>query len=155
MIDAIIEGKDVSTTTRYKPPSSSASQLQLRCNKAPEKFLGKHKSKKIAPVQNVNSIQMAKARIVNMTIQNTLSTSKTPIQTVSKGNKRTAHIPDMSLEGIPDVLQAENRKISVNIRTRYLTMIADECVKLYLIKEDGYDRALKEELKASIFYYKD
>ncbi|RZB39222.1 RNase T domain containing protein [Asbolus verrucosus] len=104
-----------------------------------------HKPKKIAPVQNVNSIQRAKARIDELAKQKASETfNKTPAQTV-KGAKRVAHVPDISLSDIPDVLNADKSKLPINVRTRFLTMIADECVKLYLTKEDAYARALNEE----------
>lgn len=103
----------------------------------------KNKPKKIAPVQNVNSIQRAKAKIEELAKQKATETLKTPAQTI-KG-KRIAHVPDISLSDIPDVLNADKSKLPINVRTRFLTMIADECVKLYLIKEDAYTRALNEE----------
>lgn len=109
---------------------------------------GNAKPKRIAPVQNVMSLQRAKARIDELARQKAANTiKKTLPQTVAKGSSRTAHVPDISLSDIPDVLQAEKSKLPVNVRTRYLTMIADECLKLYLLKEDAYQRALNEEFK--------
>ncbi|EFA00159.1 RNA exonuclease 1 homolog [Tribolium castaneum] len=119
-------------------PSENANVIDSILNSA------KNKPKKIAPVQNVNSIQRAKARIEELAKQKATETlNKTPAQTV-KG-KRIAHVPDISLSDIPDVLNADKSKLPINVRTRFLTMIADECVKLYLIKEDAYTRALNEE----------
>lgn len=104
--------------------------------------------KRIAPVQNVNLMQRAKAKIEEMAKQKALQTlQKTQAQTISKGAKRVAHVPEYSLADIPDVLNAEKSKLPVNVRTRYLTMIADECVKLYVAKDDAYQRALQEEFK--------
>lgn len=104
-----------------------------------------NKPMKIAPVQNVNSIQRAKARIEELARQKAEETlQKTPAQT-QKGAKRVAHVPDFSLSDLPDVLNADKSKLPINVRTRFLTMIADECVKLYLSREDGYNRALNEE----------
>ncbi|XP_072385118.1 uncharacterized protein [Diabrotica undecimpunctata] len=96
--------------------------------------------KKIAPVHNVMAITKAKEKI-------SLIKPVTPLKTIAqtqKGN-RVAHVPDVSLSDIPDVLQAESSKLPVNVRSRYLTMIADECVKMYISKEEAYSRALKEE----------
>lgn len=105
-------------------------------------------TKRIAPVQNVNLMQRAKAKIEEMARQKAVAAiQKTQAQTISKGAKRVAHVPEFSLSDIPDVLHAEKSKLPVNVRTRYLTMIADECVKLYLSKDDAYQRALNEELK--------
>lgn len=107
--------------------------------------------KRIAPVQNVNLMQRAKAKIEEMARQKAAAAAalqaKTQAQTVSKGAKRVAHVPEFSLADIPDVLNADKSKLPVNVRTRYLTLIADECVKLYATKEDAYQRALNEEFK--------
>lgn len=106
------------------------------------------KPRRIAPVQNVNLMQRAKAKIEEMARQKAIATfQKTQAQTISKGAKRVAHVPEFSLSDIPDVLNADKSKLPVNVRTRYLTMIADECVKLYLSKDDAYQRALNEEFK--------
>lgn len=108
---------------------------------------GNSKPKRIAPVQNVNSMQRAKAKIEELARQKAANAKKTLAQSVSKGSARVAHCPEFTLCDIPDVLEAEKSKLPVNVRTRYLTMIADECVKLYLTKEDAYQRALNEEFK--------
>ncbi|XP_028134559.1 RNA exonuclease 1 homolog [Diabrotica virgifera virgifera] len=96
--------------------------------------------KKITPVHNAMAITKAKEKI-------SLIKPVTPLKTVAQTQKgsRVAHVPDISLSDIPDVLQAESSKLPVNVRSRYLTMIADECVKMYISKEEAYSRALKEE----------
>nr|CAI5850402.1 unnamed protein product [Callosobruchus analis] len=96
--------------------------------------------KKIAPAQNVMLIQKAKERISKIK-------QVAPVKTVAQTQKggRVAHVPDSSLADIPDVLQADKSKLPVNVRTRFLTMIADECVKLYISKEEAFARALNEE----------
>nr|CAH7727459.1 unnamed protein product [Callosobruchus chinensis] len=96
--------------------------------------------KKIAPAQNVMLIQKAKERISKI---KQVTLVKTVAQTQKGG--RVAHVPDVSLADIPDVLQADKSKLPVNVRTRFLTMIADECVKLYISKEEAFSRALNEE----------
>lgn len=105
--------------------------------------------KRIAPVQNVNLMQRAKAKIEEMARQKAVAALQktTQAQTITKGAKRVAHVPEYSLAEIPDVLHADKSKLPVNVRTRYLTMIADECVKLYISKDDAYQRALNEEFK--------
>lgn len=96
--------------------------------------------KKIAPAQNVKLIEKAKERISKIK-------QTTQIKTVAHTQKsgRIAHIPENSLSDIPDVLHAEKSKLPVNVRTRFLTMIADECVKLYVSKDEAFTRALNEE----------
>lgn len=113
-----------------------------------EIIAGAAKPKRIAPVQNVNLMQRAKAKIDEMARQKAAAAlQKTQAQTIGKGAKRVAHVPEFSLSDIPDVLHADKSKLPVNVRTRYLTMIADECGKLYSSKEDAYQRALAEEVK--------
>lgn len=100
-------------------------------------------SRKIAPVQNFQSYQKAKER-VEIAKQKTVNVAhKTVAQTQKSG--RVAHVPDFNLSNIPDVLHADKSKLPVNVRTRFLTMLADECVKLYLTKDSAYQRALNEE----------
>lgn len=94
---------------------------------------------KIAPAQNVSLMAKAKERISKIV----LSTPKTIAQT--QKSPRVAHVPDAALTDIPDVLQADKSKLPVNVRTRFLTMLADECVKLYISKEEAFSRALNEE----------
>ncbi|GJQ84233.1 hypothetical protein Trydic_g2901 [Trypoxylus dichotomus] len=135
LVDDIINGNNKTVLT-YKPTPIS----KLNAEEA------KGKPLRIAPAMNVFSIQQAKARIAEFTKKREMSL-KTPVQTIGKGNKRVAHIPDASLGELPDIIQPESKKIPANVRTRYLTMIADECVKLYLSKEDAYSRAVNEEFK--------
>lgn len=94
---------------------------------------------KIAPAQNVSLMAKAKERISKIA----QSSPKTIAQT-QKG-PRVAHVPETSLADIPDVLQADKSKHPVNVRTRFLTMIADECLKLYISKEEAFTRAINEE----------
>ncbi|KAH1002418.1 hypothetical protein HUJ04_008506 [Dendroctonus ponderosae] len=98
--------------------------------------------KKIAAVPNVALIEKAKQRI-SLVKQQAVHNVKTIAQTQKSG--RVAHVPEYSLADIPDVLQAAKSKLPVNVRTRFLTLIADECAKLYASKEDAFNRALSEE----------
>lgn len=132
VIDDILNAKSTTTAGITIPPAPLVSARPA--------------IRRIAPASNVMSIQMAKARIDEIK-NRTINTGKTLSCTVPKGGKRTAHVPDMSLANIPDVLQAERSKLPVNVRTRYLGLLADECVKLYVATEDAYNRALNEEFK--------
>lgn len=109
---------------------------------------GRAKPRKIAPVLNVNSIQKAKERVVAEQLKNASSPQapKTSAQTSFKA-PRVAHVPDYSLSELPDVTHSVRSKLPVNVRTRYLTMFADETVKLYLCRDDAYNRAVSEEDK--------
>lgn len=105
------------------------------------------KPRRIAPVQNVMSIQRAKAKLDEIAKQKAVASFKTVSHTIGKGSKRVAHVPEASLNDLPDVIHADRSKLPVNVRSRYLTMFGEECVKLYVSKEDAYQRALNEELK--------
>lgn len=100
--------------------------------------------KKIAPVSNVINIQKAKANLMINNKQATERINKTIAQT-NKAGKREAHVPDYSLSDIPDVIDVDKSKLPVNVRSRFLTLLADECCKLYLTQKDAYKRALDEE----------
>lgn len=128
LIDSILTMK---TPTMYKPGISNES-----------------KKRKINPVMNMANMLKEKAKMDEIAKQKLAAAQalKTPSQS-NKGAKRTAHIPDLSLAELPDVLHFDKSKLPVNVRTRYLTMLADETVKLYVCREDAYNRALNEEFK--------
>ncbi|XP_050301018.1 RNA exonuclease 1 homolog isoform X2 [Anthonomus grandis grandis] len=102
----------------------------------------KVQSKKIAAVPNVALIEKAKERI--SLVKRQREENVKTIAHTTKGS-RVAHVPEYTLDEIPDVLQADKSKLPVNVRTRFLTMIAEECAKLYASKDDAYNRALNEE----------
>lgn len=130
-------------STSLKPPDPSPTSL------IDDIIGGKmtNKLRRIAPVQNVNSIQRAKAKIDEMAKQKAInSILKTTAQS-NKGEKRTAHVPDVSASDVPDLLESERSKLPVNVRSRYLSMIFDECVKLYMRVDEAQQRAANEEFK--------
>lgn len=130
LIDSILSTK---TPTMYKPGLVSSIDM--------------NKKRKINPVSNMANMLKEKAKVVEIAKQKLTALTKTPSQTTSRGTKRTAHIPDMSLAELPDVIHFDKSKLAVNVRTRFLTMLADETVKLYVCREDAYNRALNEEFK--------
>ena len=77
------------------------------------------------------------------------STSSTITQTVKKGAQRVAHVPNDKFIDRPGVLEPLGSKIAANIRSTYLNMMIDECLKLYLTAHDAYARAQHEELNTS------
>ncbi|PZC76894.1 hypothetical protein B5X24_HaOG204033 [Helicoverpa armigera] len=77
------------------------------------------------------------------------STSCTITQTVKKGVQRVAHVPNEKFIDRPGVLEPLGSKIAANIRSTYLNMMIDECLKLYLSAHDAYARAQHEELTTS------
>lgn len=133
VLDSILSGAQKTTTT-YAPG-----------------VLQQARKRKINPVSNMANMLRAKAKVEELQKRKAsdLALSKTPVQTAGKGSKRTAHVPDsnLSLTELPDVLHFDKSKLPVNVRTRYLTLMADETVKLYLCRENAYQRALEEEFK--------
>lgn len=77
------------------------------------------------------------------------STSSTICQTVKKGVQRVAHVPSEKFIDRPGVLEPLASKIAANIRSIYLNMMIDECLKLYISHTDAYARAQHEELNTS------
>lgn len=102
------------------------------------------KTKRIAHVPNVSLLLTAKKKVQE--IVQTQPINKTPTQTIPKGSRRVAHIPEISIADVPSVLQAERSKLPINVRNRYLLLMVTECLKLYISKQAGYERALNEEL---------
>lgn len=77
------------------------------------------------------------------------STSSTIVQTIKKGAQRVAHMPNEKFIDRPGVLEPLASKIPANIRSTYLNMMIDECLKIYLSATDAYARAQHEELSTS------
>ncbi|CAG9793440.1 unnamed protein product [Diatraea saccharalis] len=77
------------------------------------------------------------------------STSITITQTVKKGTQRVAHMPNEKFIDRPGVLEPLGSKIAANIRSTYLNMMIDECLKIYVSAVDAYARAQHEELTTS------
>lgn len=107
---------------------------------------------RIAHVPYASTLVNAK-KTISHTIDNNNksapSTSSTAIQTVKKGAQRVAHMPNEKFIDRPGVLEPLASKIPANIRSIYLNMMIDECLKIYLSPTDAYARAQHEELSTS------
>lgn len=77
------------------------------------------------------------------------TTSSTMAQTIKKGVQRVAHVPNEKFIDRPGVLEPLASRIAANIRSTYLNMMIDECLKIYLSATDAYARAQHEELATS------
>lgn len=145
------------TTTITKRP---ASQGSTEIHSGPGKYLiiaGNHVGsseylflpgpvKRIARVPNVMSLINAKKKVEELVKKREDEMKRTPIQTIAKGAKRVPHVPDSSLLDVPMVLEAEKSKLPINVRSRFLQLIVNECKKIYTSKEEIFERALNEEL---------
>ncbi|XP_034836099.1 RNA exonuclease 1 homolog [Maniola hyperantus] len=117
------------------PPSASSSKIR------------------IAHVPYASTMLSAKKVIAPSTIitakKNDPSSSCTITQTVKKGTQRVAHMPSEKFIDRPGVLEPLGSKIAANIRSTYLNMMIDHCLKIYLSPTDAYARAQHEELATS------
>lgn len=105
---------------------------------------------RIAHVPYANTLLTAKRAIPppNTKKEETI-TSATLAQSVKKGVQRVAHIPNEKTMIRPGVLEPLGGKIACNIRSRYMNLMIDECLKIYLDVTDAYARAQHEELATS------
>lgn len=112
-----------------------------------------HSKIRIAHVPYASTLISAKKIIsptsTNVNKNNEPSTSSTIVQTVKKGIQRVAHVPNEKFIDRPGVLEPLGSKIPANIRSTYLNMMIDECLKIYLSPTDAYARAQHEELATS------
>ncbi|XP_023945435.2 RNA exonuclease 1 homolog [Bicyclus anynana] len=116
------------------PPSSSVSKIR------------------IAHVPYASTMLTAKKVIAPSTMsanKSDPSSSCTITQTVKKGTQRVAHIPSEKFIDRPGVLEPLGSKIPANIRSTYLNMMIDNCLKIYISATDAYARAQQEELATS------
>ncbi|XP_041982688.1 RNA exonuclease 1 homolog [Aricia agestis] len=107
---------------------------------------------RIAHVPYASTLVTAKKEIqpnINSTKTTEPSTSSTAIQTVKKGAQRVAHVPSDKFIDRPGVLEPLASKIPANIRSTYLNMMIDHCLKIYINVTDAYARAQHEELATS------
>ncbi|XP_063832290.1 RNA exonuclease 1 homolog [Ostrinia nubilalis] len=105
---------------------------------------------RIAHVPYASTLMNAKKNISPITnVKSEPSTSSTIAQTVKKGSQRVSHVPNEKFIDRPGVLEPLGSKIPANIRSTYLNMMIDDCLKIYLSATDAYARAQHEELTTS------
>ena len=95
------------------------------------------------------ALAAAKKKIdeLNLSKQNDLQ--KTVAHTASKVASRVAHINKTAITGArpaPPVLEANQTKISYNIRMQLYNIMVKHCLNIYPNCEDAWDRAQTEEL---------
>lgn len=110
-----------------------------------------HSKIRIAHVPYASNLVNVKKAITpnHNTVKSEPSTSTTITQTVKKGAQRVAHVPNEKFIDRPGVLAPLGSKIPANIRSKYLNLMIDECLKIYLTPTDAYARAQHEELNTS------
>lgn len=131
--------------SRMKRVSSDNFPVQIQSSREEPSVSTAGPSKvRIAHVPNVSTFLHAKKAL-----QVPEPPKATVTQTVTKGTSRVAHMPSEKFCDRPGVLEPLASKIAVNIRSRYLNLMIDECLKIYLTPEDAYARAQQEELTTS------
>ncbi|XP_026332070.1 RNA exonuclease 1 homolog [Hyposmocoma kahamanoa] len=133
--------------------TSISETASLKTHTEPPKTFTPHSSNskiRIAHVPYASTLMSAKRGIPppNMKKEEP-TTSSTMAQTIKKGVQRVAHIPNEKFIDRPGVLEPLASKIAANIRSTYLNMMIDECLKIYLSATDAYARAQHEELATS------
>ncbi|KAI5645787.1 elonginA binding-protein 1 domain-containing protein [Phthorimaea operculella] len=135
------------------PVNNEATLLKQEPAKTPAPLSAPHTNNakiRIAHVPYASTMMNAKKTIMPiMKAKPEPSTSSTTIQTIKKGSQRVAHIPNEKFIDRPGVLEPLASKIAANIRSTYLNMMIDECLKIYLTATDAYARAQHEELMTS------
>ncbi|KAJ8305342.1 hypothetical protein KUTeg_015887 [Tegillarca granosa] len=111
-----------------------------------KKTVAKKKLPSCSIVKGKKSIE-PKASASNMSSSKLSEPSKFVMTTVSKNEKRKAHVPDVIKTNLkrPTIPSEFGSKVPVNIRQRYLNLIIDECLKLCDNEEDAYKRGQDEE----------
>lgn len=106
--------------------------------------------KRIAHVPNATLLAAAaeKQKLLNKTINVSASTSNTIATTVTKGERRIAHVPPMLKSKRPIIPAEYGSKVPCNIRQRYLENFIDECLKFCENEEEAFQLALEEEKNA-------
>ncbi|XP_011551716.3 RNA exonuclease 1 homolog [Plutella xylostella] len=129
-----------------KAEAVSASTEMMKSSFTPPVSSGKIR---IAHVPYASTLMNAK-RVMPPKIEVKPEPSTSTItQTVKKGVSRVAHMPNEKFIDRPGVLEPLASKIPANIRSTYLNMMIDECIKIYLSHTDAYARAQHEELATS------
>ncbi|XP_053615327.1 RNA exonuclease 1 homolog [Plodia interpunctella] len=119
----------------FSTPTSTAGSTKIRIAHVPYASTMMNAKKSIQPNASVTKSEP--------------STSSTVVQTIKKGAQRVAHVPNDKFIDRPGVLEPLASKIAANIRSTYLNMMIDECLKIYLNATDAYARAQHEELATS------
>ncbi|XP_042869553.1 biorientation of chromosomes in cell division protein 1-like 1 isoform X2 [Penaeus japonicus] len=129
----------VSSTTSSRPstfPASSSTSV-----KSPPMSSSGGSKRRISHVPNVSSLLHAREKIKNLppTKSRTLlspsvakasgNLPQTIAHTVTKGGRRTAHIPQSEALSRPIIPAEFGSKVPQNIRQRYLNSFIDECLK--------------------------
>lgn len=106
----------------------------------------------IAPITHRMAIEAAKRKVAQLNASKDAQFQRSTIaQTAAKTSGRVAHTPTDVLTDIdpmklaPPITEAHSTKISCNIRTQNYRLMVQQCLKIYPLHADAYERAQKEE----------
>lgn len=109
--------------------------------------------RRIAPITTQMAIELAKRKVLGFQQEKSaLFQRQTPSQTAAKSVGRVAHAPSSSTitdvdpsRLAPPIKDAQNSKISSNIRTQYYQLMVKSCLEIYSLPADAFERAQNEE----------
>ncbi|GBP15216.1 RNA exonuclease 1 homolog [Eumeta japonica] len=149
MAERLARVREYHATKNTLPPTESVTKPEIS-----KSIISPGTSSKIriAYVPYASTLVNAKKNILSKSTElkpTTLTNQTTTVQTIPKGLQRVAHIPNEKFIDRPGVLEPLASKIPANIRSTYLNMMIDQCLKIYLVPADAYTRAQHEELTTS------
>lgn len=109
--------------------------------------------RKIAPITHQMAIELAKRKVVELNrARDAQFQRSTPAQTAVKSAGRVAHAPSSSAINdvdpcklAPPIKEAHSTKISSNVRTQYYQLMVKNCLAIYALPADAFERAQNEE----------
>lgn len=133
-----------------KKPNSKLSPAQIMHNRFVQMQKQAQEEAGRSQEPSTSSASHSKQRVAHHSKQAGQGTKivdgKTVITTVSKTQKRTAHVPNVKNLKRPTIPAEYGSKVPISVRQRYLNTIIDECLPLYRKEEDAFKRGLEEEL---------
>lgn len=108
----------------------------------------------ITPISHRMAIEAAKRKVAELQAQKLPQYQRgTPSQTAQKSTGRVAHAPTNGIDDIdqsklaPPIKEANSSKISSNVRNQFYQIMVKDCLKIYPLAADAFERAVEEEFK--------
>ena len=106
----------------------------------------------IAPISHKMAIEAAKRKVAALRQSKDEQFQRsTPSQTAAKTFGRVAHVPTNVTDDIdacklaPPIKEASSSKISSNVRNQFYQIMVKECLQIYPLAADAFERAQSEE----------
>lgn len=108
----------------------------------------------ITPISHRMAIEAAKRKVAELQAQKLPQFQRgTPSQTAQKTTGRVAHAPTNGLDDLdqsklaPPIKEPNSSKISSNVRNQFYQIMVKDCLKIYPLPADAFERAVEEEFK--------